>query len=58
MKDKIWRCKNGRMLTVAQMETSHIQNSIAMIERSKNWRKHYLPRLQLELEIRKQGLRP
>lgn len=39
-------------MTVAQMDTRHILNSIRLIQRSKNWRKHYLPRLELELTIR------
>jgi hypothetical protein len=52
MKDRLWRCKDGRILPVAQMDTRHIQNSIARIQRL-NWRRGYLPRLELELEIRK-----
>lgn len=35
------------------MEQSHLMNSIRKIERSKGWRKGWLPRLYLELEIRK-----
>ncbi len=52
MQDKIWRCRDGRRLLVSQMATSHILNSIARIQRL-NWRRAYLPRLELELEIRK-----
>lgn len=57
MKDMIWRTKDGRIMTVAEMRTSHIKNAIAMINRHRNWRRNYLPRLQLELEIRELGLR-
>lgn len=53
MRDRIWRTKDGRAMTVAEMETRHIVNSIRMIERSRGWRRAYLPRLFLELEIRR-----
>lgn len=53
MRDRIWRCKDGRTLTVAQMTTTHIIHSIRMIQRCSGWRRDYLPRLELELEIRK-----
>ena len=53
MKDMIWICKDGRRMRITEMETSHIRNAIAMIERSvKGWRRSYLERLRLELEIR------
>jgi hypothetical protein len=57
MMDRIWVTRDKRSIPVSQMATSHIQNSIAMILRCKRWRRGYLPRLYLELEIRKQGLR-
>jgi hypothetical protein len=34
------------------MTDSHLHNAIAMVLRSKNWRRQYLDRLQLELTIR------
>lgn len=53
MMDRIWVCRDGRAMKVSDMETRHIRNCIAMILRSKKgWRRHYLPRLHLELEIR------
>ncbi len=52
MLDRIWVTKNGQAIPVSKMETKHIVNSIAKIERD-NWRKSYLPRLYLELDIRK-----
>jgi hypothetical protein len=57
MKDRLWRCKDGRVMTVAQMETSHIKNAIALIQRSRGWRKSFLPRLEIELLIRNMGVR-
>lgn len=53
MRDRLWRCKDGRVLVVAQMDTQHVKHCIAKIQRMKNWRRQYLPRLELELEIRK-----
>lgn len=52
MQDKVWITRDGRMLLVSQMETRHILNCIAMIERKRNWRRRYLERLYLELLIR------
>jgi hypothetical protein len=53
MQDTVWVTKDGQQLLVSQMETSHVRNCIAKIERSrKNWRRSYLSRLKLELVIR------
>lgn len=57
MLDPIWICKDGRRLKVAQMDDHHLRAAIAMIERSRRWRKCWLARLYLELEMRSQGLR-
>ncbi len=58
MFDRLWRCKDGRTMRVSQMDNQHLRNAIAMIKRSKsNWRRGYLSRLELEVEIRKLGLR-
>lgn len=57
MQDRIWVTRDGRSMTVSQMETRHIVNSINMIRRKKRWRRVFLPRLELELEIRRLGLR-
>ena len=48
----IWTCADGRRVAIPEMETRHIINCIRMIQRKKNWRRHYLDRLLLELEIR------
>ncbi len=53
MHDRIWETADGRLVPVSQMETSHIINCIRKIQRSrKGWRKEYLDRLLLEIEIR------
>lgn len=39
-------------MRASEMSRSHLNNAIAKIERSRNWRKNWLPRLYLELEIR------
>jgi hypothetical protein len=58
MQDTVWVTKDGKHLLVSRMETSHIRNCIAKIERSRRgWRKQYLERLKLELEIRSMGER-
>jgi hypothetical protein len=57
MRDLVWRTARGELLPVSQMETSHIANCIAKIERSGGrWRGLFLERLRLELEIRSMGL--
>jgi hypothetical protein len=43
-------------MRVGDMDDKHLANSIARIERL-NWRRRWLPRLRLEQELRKQGLR-
>jgi hypothetical protein len=58
MLELVWVTKDGKRLLVSRMETSHIHNCIAKIERSrKGWRREYLERLKLELEIRAMGER-
>jgi hypothetical protein len=56
MHDPIWTCRDGRRIRVGEMTDSHLANSIAKIQRSANWRKGWLPRLQLEETIRRMGL--
>lgn len=49
----IWITAKGEHLSISQMTTSHIINCIRKIQRSrKGWRREYLERLLLELEIR------
>lgn len=58
MNDPLWVCKDGRTLKVKEMTNSHLSNSIAKIQRSRNgWRREWLGRLLLEREIRAQGIR-
>lgn len=53
MQDTMWRCADGRQILVSQMETRHLANCINKILCSRNgWRRQYLERLQLELQIR------
>lgn len=33
MKTVLWKCKDGRTIRIADMETSHIINSMRMLER-------------------------
>lgn len=58
MLDRVWLCRDGTLVAVSEMATSHIRNCVAKIERSRGrWRAEYLDRLVLELEIRSLGLR-
>lgn len=52
VQDKIWITKDGRMIPVRQMDLDHVHRAIAMIRRRGNWRRDYLARLMLELQIR------
>lgn len=51
-----WETKDGQLLLLSQMSTTHIQNCIAKIERSikagKPWREKALPYLKAELSER------
>lgn len=53
MEIKIWETADGQLIPISEMETSHIINCIRRIQRKRNWRREYLDRLQLELEIRR-----
>lgn len=54
-----WVCRDGRILHVGEMADSHLENAIAMVERSKSgWRMQFLPRLYLERGLRKLKRRP
>jgi hypothetical protein len=57
MRDRLWKCRDGRVLRVSQMSDSHLANAIRLILRSNGWRRDYLPRLLLEVEIRAMGER-
>ena len=53
-----WETKDGQILELCQMSTSHIRNCIAKIERSikagKPWREKALPYLKEELKERQE----
>ena len=49
----LWRCKDGRVMNVTEMETSHIQNCIKMLERHDSpFKKSYTKMFNAELERR------
>lgn len=49
-----WRMRNGKLIAIRDMETSHIKNCIKMIYRSNGtWRHQYLRYFETELKIRK-----
>jgi hypothetical protein len=53
MQDTVWVTKDGRRIPVRRMERRHLLNCIDKIQRSKKgWRREYLDRLVLELQIR------
>ncbi|HEY7415486.1 MAG TPA: hypothetical protein VH593_09855 [Ktedonobacteraceae bacterium] len=52
MYDRVWITRDGRAIKVSDMETRHIKNCIAMIQRKWPWRAEYLDRLELELFAR------
>lgn len=51
MRDTLWICNDGRGVYVREMTRTHIENCIAKIKRD-GWRKNWLKRLELELQIR------
>lgn len=57
MRDRFWTCKDGRKILVSNMQTSHIESILRMMQRKPGWRALMRPRLELELDIRRWGLR-
>lgn len=50
---RMWCCKDGRLMSVEDMTTSHIQNCINMLERNNNpFKKDYIQMFNNELERR------
>lgn len=48
-----WRMKDGKLIAIRDMETSHIKNCIKMIYRSNGtWRHQYLRYFEAELRKR------
>lgn len=54
MLEAVWVCRDGRKMKVAEMETTHIMNSILKIKNSgeREWRIGWLPILEAELTRR------
>jgi tRNA(Ile)-lysidine synthase TilS/MesJ len=52
MFDRTWVCKDGRRMKVSEMDDSHLENAIRLVERCRRWRRHWLGRLYLERDIR------
>lgn len=49
-----WRMRNGQLIAIKDMDTSHIKNCIKMIYRSNGtWRHQYLRYFEAELRRRK-----
>ena len=49
-----WRMRNGKLIAIKDMDTSHIKNCIKMIYRSNGtWRHQYLRYFEAELRKRK-----
>lgn len=49
-----WRTKDGTLIAIKDMDTSHIKNCIKMIHKSNDtWRHQYLHHFELELLRRK-----
>ena len=49
-----WRMRNGKLIAIKDMDTSHIKNCIKMIYRSNGtWRRQYLRYFEAELRKRK-----
>lgn len=53
MQDTVWVTARKERLLVSQMETRHVIDCINLIRRKWPWRKEFLPRLELELDIRR-----
>jgi len=51
MRDRIWKCADGRLIPISRMTDAHLRNAIAKVKRD-HWRLEFLSRLELELTIR------
>jgi hypothetical protein len=51
--DTLWICADGRQVMVSDMADDHLHNCIDRILSRRNWRRQYLDRLLLEVEIRR-----
>ena len=48
-----WRMRNGKLIAIRDMDTTHIENCIKMIQRSNyTWRSQYLRYFKSELRTR------
>lgn len=48
----LWKCKDGKVIAIKDMTTSHIENCIKKMNRQKGWRIEYYPLFRQELERR------
>lgn len=54
VENDIWRMYDGSRIAIKDMDTSHIESCIRLINNSNgNWRREYLPALQNELTKRR-----
>jgi len=49
---RVWKCADGRLVRIDQMERSHILNCMALIVRKRGWRREWLKYFELELQLR------
>lgn len=47
-----WKQNNGKRIRLINMTTTHLQNTINLINNKSNWRKYWLIPLQKELQSR------
>ena len=53
MRDMIWRTADGRLIQISDMDNQHLIRCIGRIWRDYPWRAEYLPRMEIELIIRR-----
>lgn len=49
---KAWPSQDGRITQICNLDTPHLKNIIAKVERADNWRRRFLPTLKEELDRR------
>jgi len=50
----LWQCRDGRMLRLEEMETTHLRNAVAMMMLKPGWRAAFMEPMLKELKKRKQ----
>jgi hypothetical protein len=51
--DRLWLCRDYRLVKISEMSDSHLESSIRLVERRAPWREDYLPALKAEKERRR-----